>query len=556
MIPPFDQSLLERQFRRFAEQVPRVLRQSKLTEDLAAEVERSLAISEAPFTLAIVGPMRVGKSTLINALAGADLALPGVTETTATINWFRHGTPDQARRFRVVWNDDAGTGEEFDIAERHRWSGNSELAARTRYLEFFSPAEFLTKVHVIDTPGTRSTLTAHEEAARGFLLAEGKAARNSLHYGGGADCIVYVLPPVAHQTDRDLLGEFSARQRFPQSTPYNSVGVLHKWDTLDDRAPWLRAVEQSRRAFDALKSCLCDVVPVSAPLARASVDREAEFWVTVLRLVRGLEPSALGALTIAPSRFTREQPGCPLGAAERAQLQAASGLPWECFKTILAFASSSPIADGPALRQAIRELSGLDQLLALLDNRFLSRARMIRAANVMTRALRIGGQARGRLRNRLADHEELQELGRLARSEISPTMSKAQTYLDRTLRESVQESESLARTLAMLEPEARAIRRCFTPFAGDGQAVRLVDEFPGQFDRAELPKILTILGAYGSNGVPIDDLYEQLDRWLVLRHGATGERQTVLDQVVRRLELAIHEALRPCAEITEANGRN
>ena len=235
---------LQDRLQTFSESVPGILRRSKLTDELAAEIERMLpsskaALSEEHFTLAVAGQMRVGKSTLINAMIGADLAIPGVTETTATVNWLRHGTEEQAAQFRVVWNDAAGSSDLVDIADKLNWSGSSDLAARTRYLEFFSPAEFLRKVHVVDTPGTRSTLESHESAARGFLLAEGKAEKDSLYYGGITDCVAYVLPPVTRQNDSEVLGQFASGSRMSQSTPFNSVGLLHKWETIEHGTPWV-----------------------------------------------------------------------------------------------------------------------------------------------------------------------------------------------------------------------------------------------------------------------------------------------------------------------------
>jgi len=48
-----------------------------------------------PCVVAVVGRVKAGKSTFINALLGAreDLATVGTTETTATINYFRYGRP-------------------------------------------------------------------------------------------------------------------------------------------------------------------------------------------------------------------------------------------------------------------------------------------------------------------------------------------------------------------------------------------------------------------------------------------------------------------------------
>lgn len=556
MTATFDLDDLNKQLRQFAAETPPILRRVKLTEELAPEIEQSLAIAEAPFTLAVCGQMRVGKSTLINALVGAELAIPGVTETTATVNWFRHGTAEHATKFRVVWNDLTGTSDERDLAEKELWSGNSELAARTRFLEFFSTAEFLKKVHIVDTPGTRSTLVSHEQAARGFLLSEGRAERDSHFYGGVADCIIYVLPPVTHQNDSDLLGQFTSQRRLPQSTPYNSVGVLHKWETLEHPTGWVEAVKQAQRAFQSLKAYVCDVIPVSGPLARACQRCPPWFWDEILRLVTGSSSDTLETITMRDSWFNKPVDNCPLTPEERTRLLAESELAWPCFKTLLLLAASRSYAGGTQLQQAVREISGIDRLLEFLDRRFFDRSRLIRASNVLNRALRVTDTARGRLKNRLADLASDQELGRQALAEIdtSSNLPKAQAFIERRLTETCRDSEQLTSLLRDLEGQARSVRESFQSFEQDCRSVQCMDDHSDQFDRGEVVEILALLGAYGASlserlGTTddadfLESLYGRFDRWLQLRHTAKGERRIVLDQVVSRLEAALRQLMR------------
>ena len=46
-----------------------------------------------PCILAVAGKVKAGKSFLVNALLGVDIAMTGNTETTATINIFKTGKP-------------------------------------------------------------------------------------------------------------------------------------------------------------------------------------------------------------------------------------------------------------------------------------------------------------------------------------------------------------------------------------------------------------------------------------------------------------------------------
>jgi hypothetical protein len=543
---------LQDRLQKFSENVPGILRRSHRTDELADEIERMLpsskaALSEDHFTLAVAGQMRVGKSTLINAMIGADLAIPGVTETTATVNWFRHGTPAQASKFRVVWNDAAGSSDLIEIADKLKWSGSSELAARTRYLEFFSPTEFLKKVNIVDTPGTRSTFDSHEKAARGFLLAEGKAEKDTLYYGGITDCVAYVLPPVTRQNDSEVLGQFAAGSRLPQSTPFNSVGLLHKWEIIQHATPWTEAARQAGKAFQALKQYVCDVFPVSGPLGRACRVCPPAFWDDVLDFARGTTPDASELLTVEESWFTRPEPGCPIAPEKRAEMRTTSQLPWPCFKTVLLFAVSRPFASSTELLSGVREISGIDRLLEFLERRFFDRSRLIRSSTVLCRALRITDRARGRIRNRLDELLIDRKLAQQALDEIggNVAMPKSRAFVARHFEDACKEHEQLSAILRDLDEQTVAVRASFECFEKDCVAVQYLDDHAGEFEPNEVVEILTLLGAYDGDAAGLFDaagergteaIHDRFDHWLILQQQATGERRQVLDQVVARLE--------------------
>ena len=73
------------------------LHDSRLPKELAEVMDRLSTQVDHPCVVAVVGRMKAGKSTFINALLGEDLAKVGVTETTATINYFRYGRPNPVR---------------------------------------------------------------------------------------------------------------------------------------------------------------------------------------------------------------------------------------------------------------------------------------------------------------------------------------------------------------------------------------------------------------------------------------------------------------------------
>jgi ATPase subunit of ABC transporter with duplicated ATPase domains len=73
------------------------MRRAGLPPSLSSELERLSGQVDQPCVVAVVGRMKAGKSTFINALLGEDLAKVGVTETTATINYFRYGNANPAK---------------------------------------------------------------------------------------------------------------------------------------------------------------------------------------------------------------------------------------------------------------------------------------------------------------------------------------------------------------------------------------------------------------------------------------------------------------------------
>jgi ATPase subunit of ABC transporter with duplicated ATPase domains len=82
------------------------LREAGLPGELVEGVERLAGQVRRPCTVAVVGQVKVGKSTFVNALLGGDHAKVGSTETTATINYFSYVSPegyDPERPVRCYW---------------------------------------------------------------------------------------------------------------------------------------------------------------------------------------------------------------------------------------------------------------------------------------------------------------------------------------------------------------------------------------------------------------------------------------------------------------------
>jgi small GTP-binding protein len=142
--------------------------------DLAAERTR-------PLRLAIVGEFNAGKSTLINALIGADVAPTGVLPTTATLHHLRWA-PDPIARISFGLGHDPP--ERIVPLGDLRQTLKSLDTSTIRRVELLMPLAFLVRVEILDTPGfnapnpqhARIALMAFEEADAAIWLLDATQA--------------------------------------------------------------------------------------------------------------------------------------------------------------------------------------------------------------------------------------------------------------------------------------------------------------------------------------------------------------------------------------------
>ncbi len=323
-----------------------------------------------PFTLAVFGRMKTGKSSLINALVGKPLAITGVEEATATLNWISYGCSPQGDTVLVHWKD--GRVEPIAFERLMDWSGKNadvlERVSQTAYLQLFADAERLKEVQIVDTPGTGSVADEHEQIAQQFLSP--RAGIESEEEGKKSDALLYVFPPVARERDEDSLAEFR-KSRLPGSDPYNSIGVLHKWDGLESDDLEAEASRKAQRLREALADVVCDVIPVSAPLAMVARHADDGFLDDVLELVGLKNPEdRLGRALRRDSRWD-EDPG-------RARVRKAYPLPWVSFVRLVRLLMQSSCSSAAEARLSILGASGIERLESELDRRFFRRAALIK----------------------------------------------------------------------------------------------------------------------------------------------------------------------------------
>jgi len=450
----FSYAEFEHLVRGFAESVPQLLLRHPETADLAFQIEK-LRLAEAlesRFTVAIIGQMKAGKSTLLNALIGRDLAPTNVTETTATINWFRYGTGEACNSFRVHWHD--GSTEDRPLDQAAQWVGEQQNAAQTRALDFFADSEFLKIANIVDTPGTRSTLDNHEETTQGFLAE--KLEAETLHYGGRADAVIYAINPVSREDDLDLLQLIGERTRLPGASAYNSIAVMQKWEQLKEPDPLIEAHKKCDRQRVQLQGKVAEVIPVSGLLARLAVQVPMEIWNQLATLVTQSTPDAVHNLLKDSRYFVEEQTGAVLDCAIRNQLR--QQIPWPALRFVLKFAQVRQIDDGLVLQQAILEASGIERLKSVLQSRFFALAGLIKASTVLRKAWDPCNIALLRLRDQAEQRQAALALGAQS-EEILRTLSAQNTGLLPVLDYVTRSRVSVQNDLAQIEITRRDLDR-------------------------------------------------------------------------------------------------
>ena len=217
---------------------------------LADAHRRTMSIRESldqPLLLAVLGEFNAGKSTLVNAFVGADVAPTGVVPTTATLNLLRAGAE---RRIRVVRRD--GTTREGAFDEARTLLAAAATAGEgggVDRVEIVLPSETLERVWILDTPGTNALDPAHEALAREALVR--------------ADAVLWIFS--AGQAGKESEGRMLARiaasrravvpvlNKADRLSPEELVAVLAQ---LREALPGLRTEPITVSARDALRARL------------------------------------------------------------------------------------------------------------------------------------------------------------------------------------------------------------------------------------------------------------------------------------------------------------
>lgn len=135
-----------------------------LTESLA-ELSDKLATNR--FYFVVVGLFKRGKSSLINALLGKELAPVAVTPLTSVITFFEYGLSTTAE---VVFNNNCRVFIEIpEIAEYVAEENNPKNRKQVQYVRICTNAPVLENIVLVDTPGLGSLFSQNNDTTMNFL---------------------------------------------------------------------------------------------------------------------------------------------------------------------------------------------------------------------------------------------------------------------------------------------------------------------------------------------------------------------------------------------------
>lgn len=339
----------------------------------AAQVTAVRAALDEPIRVAVVGRVKAGKSTLVNALVGRKVAPTAASECTRVVTWYRYGAPDRAE---VVLRD--GTRRTLPFDGRLPDDLGVPVAQVDR-VEVHLQAGALREVTIIDTPGLATTTAENEAATRRALLgapaeSAGAPERASTAAATQADAVLFLFRDAERGDEVSFLEDFAQASGELGASAVNALGLLAQADVFGE-GPWgsddpltLAATRAATLATDRAGQ-VSDVLPVAALMAETARTGR----------LREADARTLHALADTPDVALRlfEQLGPPEGADPIA------------LRRLLALLGPYALARG-------RGNEGLDRLLAwlqdaagivaveeLIRRRFLHRADLLKADHAL-----------------------------------------------------------------------------------------------------------------------------------------------------------------------------
>ncbi|MGZ4109233.1 MAG: dynamin family protein [Actinomycetota bacterium] len=334
--------------------------------------ELSVRLGE-PLRVAIAGRVKAGKSTLLNALVGQELAPTDAGESTRIVTWYRNGVtyrgtlfPEDGDPVEVPFVKDEEGVVRVDL-HGYRPEDVSKL-------EIEWPSRRLVQMTLIDTPGIASLSTAGQRTMA--FLAPGEEGASV------ADAILYLMRHV-HRTDVRFLEAFH-EEDLAEASPVNAVGVLSRADEIGvarlDALDTANRIAARYRTEPVLRRLCQTVLPVSALVAEAGATLTQDEFGLIARIAARPEPE-VDDMLLSVDRFVEPAIASDVDPEARRRLLHRMGLFGIRFS--ISSIRSKEVQSAPDLASRLVDVSGLEHLRSFLATQLTARRDALKARSAL-----------------------------------------------------------------------------------------------------------------------------------------------------------------------------
>lgn len=345
----------------------------------------------SPCVLAVAGKVKAGKSFLVNALLGVDIAVTGNTETTATVNVFKKGVPlSKEKPILCIYVD----GRKEWISKEYLMSlqGTSDEAlSKTAQIDkliiYINDNYLLDHVTLVDTPGIGAAVgedgDSHEIHTDTYFKLRTRHQQETINLSNSADAIIYLFNEVPNDKDKSFLTSLYDGGHGLSSL--NGIGVLSKVDKD------ITQVENIPRFSSEFEHNLFCIIPTSAAVEKylPSMDNACKLR-EILKKGFSQDKGFDLAIKSEDSFLHENLPFCNMTIDERKTILntfSENDLAWSAFALIVKELYYAD--DVKAALEKLKGIGGISHLKHVIFDHFFYRSDMLRSHKVVEELRRI-----------------------------------------------------------------------------------------------------------------------------------------------------------------------